>query len=158
MIEAGQEFRQVAAVLGCTAEILEQYLRTDPDAAEREKDSLSFQQFKSEQFGAAQNYNGQKNGVTEKRGRGRQRGYKLIDVKQALTDIQAKVIELKEAGFHRGNLTAKLVAAKLFIGSDATGGSTMMERVKKCEVELKWPELRDFFWDGGNLSELKFKS
>jgi integrase len=83
MIEAGQEFRQVAAVLGCTAEILEQYLRTDPDAAEQEKDSLSFKQFVSEQLGGVGNRNGQKNDTHRPRS----------DRDEWLLEIIAKVAE-----------------------------------------------------------------
>jgi hypothetical protein len=108
--------------------------------------------------GEASNGNGQRNGLTEKRKRGRQLGQKFIDPDQTLADIQAMVLKLKSEGHLFSEVTANLVASKLHIGSGITGGSTMMERVKKCDVKVSWPDLRAFIWDGGDPRELKFKS
>lgn len=61
MAQAGREFLQIADVLGCKdTKYLKQYLETDPDTAEREKDSPSFKQFLKEQFGVIDDGDGQK--------------------------------------------------------------------------------------------------
>jgi len=73
MAQAGHEFEQIAAVLGCKDfNYVRQYLETDPDAAQREINSPLFKQFISEQFGgsAKGNGDGQKNGSAAKKSRG----------------------------------------------------------------------------------------
>lgn len=86
-----------------------------------------------------------------KRRRGRQAGSILIDVNKTLADIQKVLSTFKAQGMQRSSATANRVASTLHIGSDITGGDTLMRRVKKCGIKSNWTTLRDYVWGGGEL-------
>jgi hypothetical protein len=75
------------------------------------------------------------------------------DPKRILVDIERVVTSQKIEGHPRNSITSNLVASILNIGGP-TGGDAMMKQVKQG-IQMKWPALRDFIWDGGRVESLE---
>jgi transcription elongation factor Elf1 len=102
-----------------------------------------------------------KNGGAEKKSGGRppkSEEQKREDLKESLILIQREIQRWKKAGTQRGKVTANSVAESLHIGSAGRGGTAMMETAKNRGLAMDWPSLRDHFWDGGQISEVKINS
>lgn len=75
-----------------------------------------------------------------------------------LSRIHEAVNQFKREGKRRGDTTANEVAKNLGIGSQERGGTAMMQRASEWGLHTDWQTLRDFFWDGGDPSEVNFYS
>jgi hypothetical protein len=109
----------------------------------------------------AQNGGGPENGAAKNSSGGRMpksEAQKRKDLEESLILIQREIQIRKKAGENRSKVTANAVAESLHIGSVGRGGTAMMETAKNRGLAMDWPSLRDHFWDGGQISEVKINS